>query len=91
MNWKKVAIALGVAKGALECFADLAQSKIPMLSSSTLKHRPIAQYPQQVLELHSVRSLQRVGRRTASNICASARSDPPLIAVWRRNQHRYLS
>ena len=44
LSYNKVAIALGVAKGALECFADLAQSKIPMLSSSTLKHRPIAQY-----------------------------------------------
>jgi alkylation response protein AidB-like acyl-CoA dehydrogenase len=44
LSYNKVAVALGVAKGALECFADLAQSKIPMLSSATLKHRPIAQY-----------------------------------------------
>jgi indole-3-acetate monooxygenase len=44
LSYNKAAIALGVAKGALETFADLAQSKIPMLSSSTLRHRPIAQY-----------------------------------------------
>ncbi len=44
LAYNKVAIALGVAKGALETFADLAQSKIPMLSTSTLKNRPIAQY-----------------------------------------------
>jgi alkylation response protein AidB-like acyl-CoA dehydrogenase len=44
LSYNKVAIALGVAQGALATFADLAQNKIPMLSSSTLRHRPIAQY-----------------------------------------------
>lgn len=44
LSFNKVAIALGVAKGALETFADLAQNKIPMLSMSTLNQRPIAQY-----------------------------------------------
>ena len=43
LSFNKVAIALGVAKGALESFADLAQNKIPMLSASTLAKRPIAQ------------------------------------------------
>ena len=44
LAYNKVAVALGVAKGALETFSDLAQSKIPMLSTATLKNRPIAQY-----------------------------------------------
>lgn len=44
LAYNKAAIALGVAKGALAAFADIAASKIPMLSSSTLRHRPIAQY-----------------------------------------------
>lgn len=44
LAYNKAAIALGVAKGTLEVFADLAQSKIPMLSASTLRDRPIAQY-----------------------------------------------
>ncbi len=44
LSFNKVAVALGVAKGALEAFADLAQNKIPMLSSSSLAKRPIAQY-----------------------------------------------
>jgi alkylation response protein AidB-like acyl-CoA dehydrogenase len=44
LAYNKAAVALGVAKGALDTFSDLAQNKIPMLSSSTLKHRPIAQY-----------------------------------------------
>jgi len=44
LSFNKVAIALGVAKGALETFADLAQNKIPMMSMSTLNKRPIAQY-----------------------------------------------
>ena len=39
-----VAVALGVAMGTLEAFADLAQNKLPMMSSSTLNKRPIAQY-----------------------------------------------
>jgi alkylation response protein AidB-like acyl-CoA dehydrogenase len=44
LSFNKVAIALGVAKGALETFSDLAQNKIPMMSTSTLNNRPIAQY-----------------------------------------------
>ncbi len=44
LSYNKVAIALGVARGAIETFSDLAQNKIPMLSSSTLSKRPIAQY-----------------------------------------------
>ncbi|MEM7218478.1 MAG: acyl-CoA dehydrogenase family protein [Pseudomonadota bacterium] len=44
LSYNKVAIALGVARGMLGAFADLAQDKVPMLSASTLKHRPVAQY-----------------------------------------------
>ena len=44
LSYNKVAIALGVAKGAIETFSDLAQNKVPMLSASTLNKRPIAQY-----------------------------------------------
>lgn len=44
LSYNKVAIALGVAKGALAAFSDLAQDKIPMMSAATLKHRPIAQF-----------------------------------------------
>jgi len=43
LSYNKVAIALGVAKGALETFSDLAQNKIPLMSTSSLAHRPIAQ------------------------------------------------
>ncbi|MEZ5560577.1 MAG: acyl-CoA dehydrogenase family protein [Pseudomonadales bacterium] len=44
LAYNKVAVALGVARGALEVFADIAQNKVPMLSASTLRDRPIAQY-----------------------------------------------
>ncbi|NIP14978.1 MAG: hypothetical protein GWM88_09725 [Pseudomonadales bacterium] len=44
LSYNKVAIALGVAKGALGAFADLANNKVPMLSVSKLKERPIAKY-----------------------------------------------
>lgn len=44
LSYNKVAIALGVAKGAIDAFADLANNKVPMLSASKLMERPIAQY-----------------------------------------------
>jgi len=44
LAYNKAAVALGVAKGALEAFSDLAQNKVPMMSTSTLRNRPIAQY-----------------------------------------------
>lgn len=44
LSHNNVAIALGVAKGALETFSDLAQNKVPMMSTSSLANRPIAQY-----------------------------------------------
>lgn len=50
LAYNKSAIALGVAKGALETFKDIAQNKIPMLSSSSLAGRPIAQYRTGVAE-----------------------------------------
>ena len=34
---------VGVAKGTIEAFSDLAQNKVPMMSASTLNKRPIAQ------------------------------------------------
>ncbi|MDA0339103.1 MAG: acyl-CoA dehydrogenase family protein, partial [Proteobacteria bacterium] len=43
LSYNKVAIALGVARGALDAFVDLANNKVPMLSPSKLMERPIAQ------------------------------------------------
>ena len=44
LAFNKAAIALGIARGALRVFSDIAQNKIPMLSSSTLAKRGIAQW-----------------------------------------------
>jgi len=44
LAYNKSAVALGVAKGALECFADLANKKVPLMSVAPLSERPIAQY-----------------------------------------------
>lgn len=44
LSYNKVAIGLGVAKGAIEAFIDLANNKVPMMSASKLKDRPIARY-----------------------------------------------
>jgi len=43
LSYNKVAIALGIAKGALQAFKDLANNKVPMLSASKLMERPLAQ------------------------------------------------
>lgn len=42
--YHKAAVALGIAKGALEVFSDIAECKIPKLTSKSLAHRPIAQF-----------------------------------------------
>ena len=43
LSYNKVAIALCVARGALDAFVELAHNKVPMLSPSKLQDRPIAQ------------------------------------------------
>jgi indole-3-acetate monooxygenase len=43
LSYNKVAIALGIAKGALDAYVDLANNKVPMLSASKLMERPMAQ------------------------------------------------
>jgi alkylation response protein AidB-like acyl-CoA dehydrogenase len=50
LAYNKAAIAIGVAKGSLEVFADIAQNKIPMLTSASLANRGIAQYRMGVAE-----------------------------------------
>lgn len=44
LAYNKAAVAIGVARGALDEFAVLANSKTPMLSSTPLRDRPVAQY-----------------------------------------------
>jgi len=44
LSYNKVAVALGIAKGALDAFVDVANNKVPMLSTSKLMERPMAQY-----------------------------------------------
>lgn len=44
LAYNKVAVSLGIAKGALEAFEDLAGKKTPMLAPGQLKDRPIAQH-----------------------------------------------
>ncbi len=44
LAYNKAAVAIGIARGALDEFAILANAKTPMLSSTPLRDRPVAQY-----------------------------------------------
>ena len=44
LSFNKAAVAIGVARGALNAFSDIAQNKIPLLSTSKLRDKPIAHY-----------------------------------------------
>jgi len=44
LSYNKAAVAIGVARGALDTFVELAHNKTPMLSPSRLRERPIAQF-----------------------------------------------
>ena len=44
LSFNKAAVALGVARGTLDAFSDIAQNKIPLMSASALKDKPIAHY-----------------------------------------------
>ncbi|HIG61338.1 MAG TPA: hypothetical protein EYQ22_10685 [Gammaproteobacteria bacterium] len=44
LSYNKVAIALGIAKSALDTFCETANNKVPMMSASKMRERPIAQY-----------------------------------------------
>lgn len=50
LAYNKAAIAIGIARGSLEVFADIAKNKIPMLTSASLANRGIAQYRMGVAE-----------------------------------------
>jgi alkylation response protein AidB-like acyl-CoA dehydrogenase len=44
LAYNKAAVAIGVARGALDEFVELAQTKVPLMSAVPLKDKPIAQY-----------------------------------------------
>jgi indole-3-acetate monooxygenase len=67
LAYNKAAVALGVAKGALDAFADLAGNKTPLMSVSLLRDRAVAQ--------------QRMGEATAMYRAARSYLMEALTAV----------
>ncbi len=43
LAYNKVGVALGIARGALDAFGELAAGKVPRFTSTTLRERPFAQ------------------------------------------------
>jgi indole-3-acetate monooxygenase len=67
LAYNKAAVALGVCKGALDAFADLANNKTPLMSTSLLRDRSVAQ--------------QRMGEATAAYRSARSYLMDTLAAV----------
>jgi alkylation response protein AidB-like acyl-CoA dehydrogenase len=44
LAYNKVGVALGIARGAIDVFVDLARGKVPRFSGSKLRERPDAQH-----------------------------------------------
>jgi indole-3-acetate monooxygenase len=59
LSYNKVAVALGIARAALDAFAALAEGKIPRFSSRSLRNRPAAQRAIALAEVrvHGARAL----------------------------------
>ena len=80
LSFNKVACALGVARGALDAFRDLAESKVPLFASSSLKGRPIAQFRYAEAE-GKLRAARAFVREAIEAVCESLAGGEPAPSV----------
>ncbi len=78
LSYNKAAVALGVGRGAMDAFVDLAQTKTPMMSASTLRDRPIAQY-----RLGEAARRPAACTTRASSASSATRTAAPRTGGWR--------
>ncbi len=92
LSYNKVAIGLGIAKGALAAFVDLANNKVPMMSPSKLMDRPIAQYRMaemsgkyraaRALVFEAMGTVEEELRRGADSPSSKTTVDARLACTW---------
>ena len=80
LSFNKVACGLGVARGALDAFRDLAESKIPLFASSTLKHRAVAQFRYAEAE-GKLRAARALVKEALEAVCDSMAGGEPAPTV----------
>ena len=81
LSYNKVAIALGVAKGALDAFVQVANNKIPFLMASKLAERPVAQQRMGEMEA-KYRAARAYVLEAMGAVEAELRAGAPTPGAW---------
>ena len=83
LSYNKAAVAIGIAKGSMDAFLDLAQTKTPFLARTLLKDRPLAQYRlgESAATFHAARAFLMEAMDGLSESLAEGESAPSLEAT----------
>ena len=83
LSYNKAAVAIGIARGSMDAFLDLAQNKTPFLSRTVLKDRPLAQYRlgETAATFHAARAFLMEAMDGLTESLAEGESAPSLEAT----------